>query len=106
MLLKKSLGLMTAAAILLGSTTMAAVKSINIVYKKGTDTFEGVLFTPDNIRGKAPAILMIANWMGISDETKTQAERFANLGYVVFAADIYGQGKNPKTPDEAGKLAV
>ncbi len=105
MLLKKSLGLLTTAAIFLGSSAMAAVKSKNIVYKKGTESFEGILFTPDSVRGKAPGILMIANWMGVSDETKKQAERFANLGYVVFAADIYGQGKNPKTPDAAGKLS-
>lgn len=103
MLLKKSLVL--SCALLLSSSVFAAVKSKNVVYKKGSETFEGVLFTPDNVRGKAPAILLVANWMGISDETKTQAERFANLGYVVFAADVYGQGIRPKSADEAGKLA-
>lgn len=105
MLLKKSLGLLTTAAILVGSTALAGLKSQNIVYKKGTETFEGVLFTPDSVQGKAPGILMVANWMGLTAETKKQAERFTKLGYVVFAADIYGQGKNPKSVDEAGKLA-
>ncbi|MBC7531305.1 MAG: dienelactone hydrolase family protein [Oligoflexus sp.] len=105
MLLKKSIGILTTAALLLGSSAMAAVNSKKIIYKKGPESFEGVLYTPDSVRGKAPGILMVANWMGLTDETKAQAERFANLGYVVFTADIYGKGKNPKSMDEAGKLA-
>ena len=48
---------------------------------------------------------MIHNWLGVTDETKHQAERMAALGYAVFAADIYGKGVRPKSPAEAGALA-
>lgn len=41
----------------------------------------------------------------MTDETKTQATRIAEQGYVVFAADIYGKGIRPKNAEEAGKLA-
>jgi len=35
---------------------------------------------------------MVHNWLGISDETKKQAERVAKLGVAVFAVDVYGTG--------------
>ena len=76
-----------------------------IEYKKGADMFEGALAYPKNANGPVPGILMIHNWMGVSEETKSQAKRMAELGYAVFAADIYGKGIRPTTPDAAGKLA-
>lgn len=96
------------SAVFLASSTLglAAVKTKTVEYKKGKDTFEGVLVYPDNVKGKVPGILMIHNWMGVSDETKKQATRLAELGYAVFAADIYGKGVRPKNAEEAGKLAT
>jgi len=84
---------------------MAAVKTKTVEYKKGKDAFEGVLVYPENAKGKVPGVLMIHNWMGVTEETKKQATRMAELGYAVFAADIYGKGVRPKGPEEAGKLA-
>ena len=34
-----------------------------------------------------------------------RSEQLAKLGYVAFAADIYGKGIRPKMLKEAGKLA-
>lgn len=85
------------------SSSLAAVKSKVVTYKKGADTFEGLLVYPEKPgKAKSPAILMIHNWLGVGEETKTQATRMANLGYIVFAADIYGKGVRPKGPEEAG----
>ncbi len=94
-----------ASSLLLSATALAATKSKTIEYKKGSDTFEGLLVTPEKVGPKTPGVLLIHNWMGVSEETKKQAERYAHLGYVVFAADIYGKGKAPKSVDEASKLA-
>ncbi|HYX33136.1 MAG TPA: dienelactone hydrolase family protein [Oligoflexus sp.] len=95
------------SAVFLAQSVMgfAAVKTKTVEYKKGKDGFEGVLVYPDNAKGKVPGILMIHNWMGVTDETKKQASRMAELGYAVFAADIYGKGIRPKTPEEAGKIS-
>ncbi len=95
------------SAVVLANSTLgwAAVKTKTVEYKKGKDTFEGVLVYPDNAKGKVPGILMIHNWMGVSEETQKQAKRMAELGYAVFAADIYGKGVRPKNAEEAGKLA-
>lgn len=98
------------AALVLGlalsfASVAEAAKSKALVYKKGGESFEGLLVTPDKVSANTPAILVVHNWMGVSDETKKQAERMADLGYIVLAADVYGKGVRPKSPDEAGKLA-
>lgn len=67
--------------------------------------FEGFLAMPKEIKKSTPAILMVHNWMGVSEETKFQAKRFADLGYIVLAADVYGKGHRPKDAIEAGKYA-
>lgn len=101
----KSTWAVLASGLIFSTSLMAASKSKSVEYKKGSETFEGLLVTPEKVSGKTPAILMVHNWMGLSEETKRQAERYADLGYIVFAADIYGKGKAPKTMDEAGKLS-
>jgi dienelactone hydrolase len=102
----------TAACVILSlfATTALAAKPVKIetgaiVYKMGPGTFEGLVARPAKKAGKLPAILMIHNWMGVTAETKKQAERMASLGFVVLAADIYGQGVRPKTREEAAALA-
>ncbi|MBC7659003.1 MAG: dienelactone hydrolase family protein [Chitinophagaceae bacterium] len=102
--MKWNVGVLSAAAMLVSAAAMSAVKSNPVSYKKGADSFEGLVVYPDTVKGKAPAILMLPNWMGVTEETKTQATRFANLGYIVFAADIYGKDHRPKNADEAGKM--
>lgn len=83
----------------------SAVRSQPLSYHKGSEVFEGLMVYPDPIKGKVPAVLVVHNWMGLSDETKHQAERIASLGYVVFAVDIYGKGIRPKNAEEAGAMA-
>lgn len=74
-----------------------------VEYNKGQ--FEGYLAMPKEVMKSTPAILLVHNWMGVSEETKFQAQRFAGLGYIVLAADIYGKGQRPKDATEAGKFA-
>lgn len=104
---KVSMATWLAGSLLLSwsSLSMGVIKSKTVEYKRGEKVFEGLLVYPDSIQGKAPGVLMIHNWMGVSEETKTQAERVAALGYVVFAADIYGKGVRPKSREEAAQLA-
>jgi len=88
------------------SLSFAAVKTESVEYKQNGQIFEGTLVTPEKISKDLPMIVMVHNWMGITDETKLQAARFAELGYLVFAADIYGKDKRPHNVKEAGELAT
>jgi len=51
--------------------------------------------------GTKGSILVVHDWMGITDKTKTKADALAALGYQVFAADIFGKNVRPKTSSEA-----
>jgi dienelactone hydrolase len=92
------------AALTLG-TLMTQANTVKTIEYGSTEKFEGVLVTPKNATNKTPGILLIHNWLGISDETKFQAQRYADLGYTVMAVDVYGKGIRPKSPEEAGALA-
>jgi dienelactone hydrolase len=49
--------------------------------------------------------MVVHEWMGLNDYAKKRAEQLAALGYVAFAADIYGKGIRPKDAKEAGEQA-
>lgn len=78
-----------------------AVKSRTVEYKIGDQPFEGVFVYPASSKGKLPGVVMVHNWMGVSEETKKQAERVAKLGLAVLAVDVYGKGVRPKNQQEA-----
>src|ERR1700753_4092813 len=89
----------------LASSAAAKVQQQLVEYKQGTATLEGYLAWDDALKGKRPGVLVVHAWMGLDDNARKRADMLAGLGYVAFAADIYGKGIRPKTKDEAGKLA-
>ncbi|MDE1191655.1 MAG: dienelactone hydrolase family protein [Arachidicoccus sp.] len=72
-------------------------------YKQGNTLLEGYLVKPTT--HKAPGIVIIHAWMGITDHEKNTADRLGALGYYALDADIYGKGIHPKDAKEAGQLA-
>ena len=55
--------------------------------------YKGYLAVPINAKD-APAILLIHEWWGLTQEIKDKADEFAAKGYVALAVDMYG---NPAT---------
>jgi len=53
---------------------------------------------------KRPAVIVLHDWRGLSDFAKQKADALAALGYVAFAADLYGEGQVAQTDDEAAAL--
>src|SRR5882762_2167544 len=80
----------------------AVIKTETIEYKQGDATLEGVLVWDDAVKEKRPGVLVVHQWLGITDYEKHRAEMLAQLGYVAFCADIYGKGVRPKDTKEAG----
>lgn len=77
-----------------------------VEYTDGKETFQGFVAIPVGAKeARLPGVLVVHNWMGVSDETRAQAARIAALGYVVFGADIYGKGVRPNGMEQAGQLA-
>jgi len=83
----------------------AAVKTEVIEYKDGDTVLEGFLAYDDAKTGARPGVLVIHDWTGLQDYTKRRATMLAELGYVAFAADIYGKGVRPVEPADCAKEA-
>jgi dienelactone hydrolase len=103
--MKSSFVLAALAVALLSHRADAKVRSKLVEYKDGDVVLEGYLAYDDAAKGKRPGVLVAHAWMGLDDNAKKRADMLAGLGYVAFAADIYGKGVRPKSRDEAGKLA-
>lgn len=87
------------------TSVSAKLVETTVKYADGDKKFEGVLIYDDAIKAKAPGVLITHDWLGITEKTKKKGRAVAELGYVVFLADVYGAGIRPQSPDEAGKLA-
>jgi dienelactone hydrolase len=83
----------------------AAVKSKLVEYKQGETVLEGYVAWDSATTAKRPGILVVHEWTGINAHMKQRAEMLAKLGYVAFAADIYGKGIRPSAPADAAKTA-
>ncbi len=93
------------AVILWAVSAQAKLVTKTIEYKEGSTVLEGYLSFDDS-KGLKPGVVVVHDWMGLSEDTKSRADMLAGLGYVAFAADIYGKGVRPKDASEAGKLAT
>ena len=88
-----------------GIVPHTALRTRLVEYRDGDQVLEGYLAWDDSKPGARPGVLVVHEWMGITEHTRAQVERFAKLGYVAFAADVYGKGVRPNTPMAAGAEA-
>src|SRR5690606_14483720 len=52
-----------------------------------------------------PGVFIIPSWMGPNENTRKKAERVAEMGYVVYLADLYSENVRPTSPAEAAAAA-
>jgi dienelactone hydrolase len=97
--LKFMAGLMLAAFVT--STAQAAIKTERVTYRDGDVELQGYLTWDDAVAGKRPGILVAHEWWGLNDYVRRRAQMLAKLGYVAFAADMYGKGKVTQHGNEA-----
>jgi dienelactone hydrolase len=97
--------LLLLALLCMAVTAEAAVKTRIVEYKLGDTVLEGYLAWDEAKSGDRPGVLVVHEWTGINDHTRQRTEALAKLGYVAFAADIYGKGIRPTAPSDAAKTA-
>jgi len=89
----------------LAVTANAKIHTEVVEYKHGNVILEGYLAYDDAVTTKRPGVLIIHEWTGLGDYVKTRAKELAELGYVVFALDMYGKGVRPQNTQEAAAQA-
>src|SRR6478752_7308052 len=87
----------------------AEMKSQWVEYSHGDTKLKAYMAYDDKISGKRPAVLVVHAREGMTAKTQALTELWAKLGYVSFAADIfgYGQGVLPKdVPEIEDQIAI
>jgi len=102
--MKKMLPVLLAVAC--AFSAQAKIVTQVVEYKQGDTTLEGFLAYDNAIASKRPGVLIVHQWLGLTDYEKHRAEQLAGMGYVAFCADIYGKGIRPKDTTEAGVQAT
>jgi len=86
-------------------TVFAKLQSRTVEYQQGDAVLEGYLAYDDKFKGARPGVMVVHEWNGIEDYTRSRADQLAALGYVAFAADIYGKGMRPVSMEDAAKTS-
>jgi dienelactone hydrolase len=87
---------------LAGVEAQSAVVTKTIEYRDGDAVLQGYLAYDDAVQGQRPGVLVVHEWWGLNDYTKSRTRKLAELGYVAFAVDMYGKGVTTIDPAEAG----
>jgi len=92
-------------AIAMIANANAAIKEEPVTYTDGEATMKGFVVYDDAIKAKRPGIVMVHEWWGITKHIRDEAQKFAQLGYTAFIADMYGDAKTADNPKDAGALS-
>ena len=77
-----------------------------IQYQAGSVTGHGALVWNEKLSGKRPLLLVMTNWLGVTDIVIKRAAKMAGDKYVAFVADMYGGGKTSAGPPESQDLMM
>ncbi len=77
------------------------VQTEDFEYDFGGHRFAGYIAWDAEQKAQRPGILIVHEWMGPGENVKRRARMLAELGYVAFAADMYGVDVRPQNAGEA-----
>jgi dienelactone hydrolase len=99
--------LLTLLALSSAINVQAALVTKPVTYDDKGTKLVGYLAYDDAVasKGKPPGILVIHEWWGLNDYIKGRAKQLAKMGYVAFAADIFGDGETIADPEKARELS-
>ncbi len=72
--------------------SLAVAAGTNVTYKVNDESYQGYYISPS---ADAPLVLLIHDWDGLTDYEIKRANMLADMGYAVFAADLFGAGVRP-----------
>ena len=81
-----------------------AIFSNTVNYLDGGTLLQAFFAYDDAFEGRRPAVLIAHTWGGRDEFVNNKARQLAELGYVAFALDMYGQGILGSSPEENAAL--
>src|SRR5260370_13390173 len=66
-----------------------------ILYSVGGMSCRGALIWDEGVKAPRPLLLMAPNWRGVIKPAIETGQMLAGEGYVVFVADMFGEGNGP-----------
>jgi dienelactone hydrolase len=82
------------------------IKEATVSYSADTVNMNGYVAYNGASENKRPVVLVIHEWWGLNDYTKSRVRQLAELGYLAFAVDFYGNGAQADNPTLAGEMAT
>lgn len=83
----------------------AAIEGGAVEYRHDNAVLEGYLAYDGARQNKRPGILVVHEWKGLNEYAKGRARQLAAMGYVAFAADMYGKGMVAENHQQAAELS-
>lgn len=80
------------------------MQTLDVRYSEGAVEFLGYLAFDDAAPDKRPGVLVVHEGLGLGEHIMERARRIAKLGYVAFAADMFGGRRQFTDLQEMGKL--
>lgn len=77
------------------------IQTREVEYRQGDVVLKGFIAWDSARTGTRPGVLVVHEWWGHNEHARDAARRLAEAGYVGFALDMYGNGKNTTHPDSA-----
>lgn len=87
-------------------TTPVKIKEEEVTYKDDTATLHGYVAYDESTDKKRPGVLVVPEWWGVTDYTRSRAKQLAGLGYIAITVDMYGNGKVADNPKDAGAWSM
>jgi dienelactone hydrolase len=78
-----------------------AIKEENVDITADTTTMKSFVAYDESKTDKRPIVLVVPEWWGVTDFTKSKAKQLAQDGYFALVVDMYGNGKTADNPDAA-----
>ncbi len=78
--------------LLVVSTAAFGATGDSVTYQVNGQSYGGYYISPSD---RAPFVLLIHDWDGLTDYEVKRANMLADLGYAVFALDLFGAGVRP-----------
>ena len=82
------------------------IKEETISYGLDTLTMNGYAAWDASSDKKRPVVMVVHEWWGLNDYTKSRVKQLAELGYYAFAVDMFGNGKTVDNPKDAQALVT